>query len=385
MAWTGWRGPQRDARVSWLPPKLADNLRVLWRVKLSSKTLAGVAADDKRVIVADREAGDTVDCFRCLDAITGNELWAVRYPALGKLDYGNSPRATPLIHKPYVFLYGAFGDLHCVELATGKVVWHLNLRDEFSASDKLIWGTTSSPLMVDGKLIVNPGGSDASLVALRPDSGDVIWQTRGRPAAFASFVVAAPGGKRQIIGYDKTTLGGWDVETGKRLWELVPPAENDFNVPTPVVAENHLIVSTENNGTRMYGFDDTGRILPEPLAVNDDLAPDTHTPVLVGTRLFGVWQGLYCLDLKDELKQRWLSEENVFDDYCTLVATQNRLLVLALDGTLLLFDTEADEPSIVGRSKLFEKERGCYSHPALVGHRLYVRGSEEIIAIDLKD
>jgi outer membrane protein assembly factor BamB len=324
-----------------------------------------------------------MDCFRCLDARTGKERWALPYVAQGRLDYGNSPRATPLIAGQYVFLYGAFGDLHCVELNTGDIVWQKNLRLEFGADDKLIWGTTSAPLIVDGKLIVNPGGSEASLVALQPDTGDVVWKTSGRPAAFASFILATIAGKVQLVGYDKTTLGGWDPATGTRLWELTPPGPEDFNVPTPIFVENHLIASTENHGTRMYAFDEAGRINPQPVAVYEDLAPDTHTPVAVGGRLFGVWQGLHCLDLRDGLKLKWLSEENGFFDYCTLVASEDRLLTLTLDGTLLLFDTTAAEPKIVGRCKLFEKDGGCFSHPALVGDRLFVRGSREIIAVDL--
>jgi len=34
---------------------------------------------------------------RAFDKDTGKVLWSVRYPALGSLDYGNSPRATPVI------------------------------------------------------------------------------------------------------------------------------------------------------------------------------------------------------------------------------------------------------------------------------------------------
>jgi len=56
----------------------------------------------------------------------------------GKLDYGNSPRATPLIDKGKVYLLGAFGDLHCVNLADGSVVWKKNIVREYNA--KLVAG-----------------------------------------------------------------------------------------------------------------------------------------------------------------------------------------------------------------------------------------------------
>ena len=85
--------------------------------------------------------------------------------------------------------------------------------------------------MVDDKLIVNPGGKDAGLVALDMGTGEVIWKTPGEPAAYASFVSASFGGERQIVGYDKTSLGGWDLATGERLWTLVPPNATTSTCP----------------------------------------------------------------------------------------------------------------------------------------------------------
>ncbi len=52
-------------------------------------------------------------------------------------------------------------------------------------------------------------------------------------------------------------------------------------------------------------------------------------------------------------------------------------------GELLLFDTRASDGAPLARLQLFEGEAGVYSHPALVGERLYVRGSAEICRIDL--
>jgi hypothetical protein len=73
--------------------------------------------------------------------------------------------------------------------------------------------------------------------------------------------------------------------TGQRLWTLQPEHRGDFNVPTPIVRGNHLWLTTENNGTRRYQFDETGKISPKPISANFDLASDTHTPVLAGSRI----------------------------------------------------------------------------------------------------
>jgi outer membrane protein assembly factor BamB len=327
---------------------------------------------------------DTVDLFRCLSAADGKEVWARRTPAAGNLDYGNSPRATPLVHDGHAFLLGAFGDLACVDLATGKARWSLNVRDEFDATDERKWGVCDSPLIADGKLIVAPGAKDAALVALDPRTAKTVWKTPGKPAGYGSFIAAKFGGVLQIVGHDAETLGGWDAKTGKRLWTVKPERGGDFNVPTPIVVGDKLLVTTENNGTRLFAFHADGTIDPKPVAVNKRLAPDTHTPVVVGGRVFGVWNRLFCLNLKDGLKAVYDENAQAYSGYCAAVATGERVLVVSKTGELILLDACADEYTELGRlAALGGDEKGVYAHPAFVGTRVYLRGAASVVCLDL--
>jgi outer membrane protein assembly factor BamB len=279
-------------------------------------------------------------------------------------------------------LLGAFGNLRCVHLADGKLIWERNLPHEFKAALPT-WGMCSTPLVVDDMLVVNPGGPDASLVALDCGTGHTRWTTPGVPAAYSAFICGVFGGRRQIVGYDRQSLGGWDVETGARLWQLVPPTEGDFNVPTPVAVDGGVLVATENNGTRLYRFDGSGRIIPKPACEFAELAPDTTTPVLTSGRLFGTHGGLFCLDLKKGLKQLWFRDDAALGDHASLVADDERVLVITLAGELILLDARADTCRILSRLRLFDHDVEVYSHPALAGTRLFVRGSSSVICVDL--
>ena len=227
--WTGWRGPDRNGISVDVPKTLPSKPRILWKRPLTGPGLSGVVVAANRVIVADKDADDKNDIFRCLDADSGKELWALSYPASGDMDYTNSSRATPVIYHELVYLLSAFGDLHCVKLTNGEVVWKRNIVQDLGA--KLPhWGMCASPLLVDGKFIVSPGARDASLAALNPQTGKLLWKTPGRAPAYASLIVGTLGGVKQIVGYDEVSLGGWDPATGKRLWELVPEIDGDFNL-----------------------------------------------------------------------------------------------------------------------------------------------------------
>lgn len=375
-AWPDWRGPRRDAQSADVPQELPAEKRLLWARTLTGPGMSGMAVDAGRVVVTDKDLDLKRDVFRCLDADTGRQFWSLSYPAPKEMDYTNSPRANPVVAGGLVYLLGAFGDLHCVRLEDGEVVWKRHLLDDFGA--KLpTWGMCSTPLVAGDKLIVNPGAKDASVVALDRLTGEVLWSSSGEPPGYSSFILAALGGRRQIVGYDAVSLGGWDPETGERLWQLTPEWEGDFNVPTPIVVGDRLLVSTENNGTRLYGFDDRGRIVPQPLATSEDLAPDTSTPVVLDRLVFGNYGALVCLDLDDGLAMLWESDDDPLIDYCSFIAGNGRVLVTTQSGKLYLVRADKNGFDSISTLELFDDvadtEREVWSHPSLVGNRLYVR------------
>jgi len=382
-SWNGWRGNRRDAYCASLPAVLPRQVETRWSRALSGAGLGGVAATREFVVVGDRDLEDTSDVFHCFQAENGATVWTLSYPATGELDYGNLPRATPLIEGEHAYLYGAFSDLTCVKLLTGQIVWQKNLHAEYGTVAKFVWGTCASPLIVDDKLIVNPGAADAAIVALDPLTGEELWRSPGPPPAYGSFLAAELGGRLQVIGHDRQALGGWDVATGVRLWTLKMPLADDFNVPTPVQYGSQLLITSENNGTRLYRFDSHGVIDPTPVATNEDLAADICTPVVVGRRGFCVWGSLYCLDLDQGLATLWAAEEPAAQIYASVIGGPDRVMVIGAGGELILIDANSDRYEVVSRLKVFQQGAELYAHPALVGNRLYIRGENSLACVDL--
>ncbi len=354
---------------------------MVWEVKLAQPSLGGIAATSHHVVFGDRDLDDFQDVWRCVDAKNGERIWELAYLAIGKLDYGNSPRTTPLIDGRRVFLFGALGDLHCLELATGKTLWKRNVREDFQAKGELPWGYCGSPLLADGKLILNPGAAKASLVALDPASGALLWKTPGERPSYGSLIVAELGGKRQIVGHDGTSLGGWDVNDGRRLWRVKPHFPGDFNVPTPSVVGGKLLVATENNGTRLFRFRQGGIIDPTPVATNRRVKPDMSSLVVVGSRAFCVHKLLETVDLGEDLKLLSRIRHPSLADYGSILATDDRLLVTG-KGKLLLF-TVQDKPQLLSEVTTFREAVEPYSHPALAGKKLFVRGETSLKCFSL--
>jgi outer membrane protein assembly factor BamB len=367
-----------------LPNKLPEKFEIVWQKKLAGVNgLAGIAATREYVVLADRDELDSGDLFQCFAAKDGKLLWEIIYPAPGDLDYGNSPRATPLIHEKQVFLFGAFGHLTCVNLADGEIVWECELPIEFDV-ELPTWGYCASPLIVGDKIIVNPGAKDASLAALDIKDGNIAWQTPGRGVAYGSFLLAKFSDRQQIVGRDALMLGAWDPQNGQLIWELKLPQREEFGVPTPIQYGNKLIVADENNGTRIFGFDAQGKIIAEPEASNVDLAPDTSTPIIVADRIYGCWDKLFCLDTKQQLKSVWSSDDAAFAHHVTLIGGRERVLLLGNRGELILLDVAGDEPRIVSRSNQFAEREETYSHPAIAGRKMYLRVGRTLYCANLE-
>lgn len=392
--WTGWRGPERTGRADWLPDQLPEKPTIVWSRPLARNGLGGIAATRTHVVLGDRDDADGQDVFRCFDADTGDVVWEVEYNAPGDLDYGNSPRATPLIHNGRVILLGAMGDLHCVELATGETRWRRHLVQDFAVPKAALsaWGYCYSPLIADDRLVVSPGAPDAAVVALDPVTGGEIWRTPGKPAGYGSFVAAMVGGRRQVIGFDAESLGGWEVATGRRIWDWKPPVGGGFNVPTPVLVPGksvRVLISNETDGTLLFSFNEDGRLLAESAASSGDLSAEMATPVVIGRHVIGTQDRLVALDAGDALRTLTAIEEPSLATYAAVIAGPARVLTVGNGGRLTLYDVAQDGCRVNSTTTVLpvndSSDLRCpiYSHPAIVGPRLYIRGSHEIVCVDL--
>lgn len=380
--WPQWRGRYRDGQAEWLPNSWSPPKKA-WQNPLPSAGVGAVVGTEDFVIVSSRDIADQVDVFVCLDTETGVRLWEQAYPAPGKLDYGNSPRAAPLISDPYVYTLGAFGHLHCISLDTGKPVWSKHLVDDLGGI-RPDWGYTASPLIVDGKLILQPGGDQNAIVALDSESGEVVWATPGRKGAYASPIVRQHSGMQQILNYDFLAMNAWDAATGKLLWEEIPPADSDFNVPTPVLFDDQLILTSENNATRLFEFDpQTSQ--PKLRFKFEELAGDTHSPVRLGRFLAGVHEDLFLLDVDHGLQLFTKFTDPLLTSYTTLIACHDRLLVCCENGTLILLQLSGGELVELGRISTQSERVQILAHPAVVGRKVLIRTIKGIEAWEFEE
>jgi outer membrane protein assembly factor BamB len=369
--WARYRG----ATVPELPQSLPKGKwEPLWKMAMSDECHAGIAVADGVVVVPDR--GDGHDFYRAYDAVTGKQLWENKYPNEREMDYGPGPRATPLIYKGKTYVVSAFGEAYCFDLKTGKEVWKKNYSD-YGGSDPGMWGYCTSPIEVNGKVILFP----SDLVAVDPDTGKEAWRGSASGPSYATPIVGKFGGVEQIVGFDGGSLNGWDAKSGKPLWNKSVSTGDGFIVPSPVVVGDKVFFSHAGEGAKLFSFDADGKIANEPAGENADLNPDTLSPAAIGNFVLGPSAGLMCLDAKDGLKQLWLEDkDDVLSGAQHIVPGKELVLVFSDSGSVALVKIGAERPTVLGSHKIYG---GSFSFPAVANGRLYVRDSSHLYCYDL--
>ena len=346
---------------------------------MPSQGVGGVAASDELVVVSSRDRSDTRDVFFVLDALSGTLVTRLEYAAPGELDYGSSPRATPILTRDAIYLQGAMGHIHCIDSVSGEILWKKHLVEDLGGI-RPIWGYCASPLLIDGRLIVQPGGLHSSIAALDAETGSVLWATPGRKTAYASPVVDTRATITQVIAFDEDSLGGWSIDDGRRLWEMKPAVHGDFNVPTPLLLQDRIVLVSENNSVRIHSIDESGVVSPKPIAESDALAGDSHTPIALGDWLVGVDGDLKVLDTNDGFSNLGTFSDKSLSKYCSLIADNDRILVACGNGTMILLRFDSKDVQELGRFSAIDDGGELLAHPALVDGVLYIRGTTWIDA-----
>ena len=140
------------------------------------------------------------EAITAYDVETGRELWAFTYAALfDEVLGGLGPRATPVYHDGLVYSLGANGDFYCLSAKTGKSKWFKNILTDNGAHN-IHWAMSGSPLIVDEKVIVTPGGADGkSIVAYNRLTGEPVWRSLSDRAGYTSPILATLAGRKQIV------------------------------------------------------------------------------------------------------------------------------------------------------------------------------------------
>lgn len=385
--WTQWRGPTRDGSVSGknVPAKWPETFARAWRVEVGEGYSSPVV-DRGRVFVHSRR--DPEEIVTGINLADGKIVWQQKYQAVfNKNQYAvqmaKGPNATPLVMGDRLYTLGVTGILNAWEAGAGRLLWTRDFSKEIDTS-KLFCGTAASPIVIDGRIVVQVGSDvhGGQILALNHATGATEWEWRGLGPGYASPVVIDLGGMRHLVTMTEGSIVGLDAKSGKELWSVPFPDEWHENITTPLWTGTHLVVSGTRAGTHAYSLSQTaGKWQAIEAWKNADVAMYMSSPVFGDGLIYGHSsrkKGQFvAVDAKTGTL-KWATEGRA-GEHASVLLTPQHVIFLTNGADLIVAKRATDA---FAEEKRYEvAEAATFAMPVLLGSNLLIRDATGLMLL----
>ena len=420
--WPQFRGPQASGVATGAPtpttwnvenninirwktpiPGLAHSSPIIWDDRAYVQTAHAIGSAALKVglygnIESVEENEDQSWRLLAIDKTTGAIVWDTlalkRKPRVKRHTKATHCNSTPATDgKHIVAIFGSEG-LYCFD-NDGKLIWNRDLGPMDSGYYQVKtaqWGFASSPVIFEGKVIIQCDVQESSFVAAFDlKDGSELWRTaREDVPTWSTPAVHQSANRTQIILNGWHHSGGYDLATGRELWTL--SGGGDIPVPTPVFGQGYVYLTSAHGKyrpMRAVRLDAKGDITPDSVSSTNDFIVWTHarrgnymqTPIVVGNQLYGC-HDLGILSCFDAATGTLHYQERLAKGRTGFTASP------VSDGNHLYFTSENGEVYIVPARDQFsiktvnELGETCLATPAISEGVLYFRTRHHLIAIE---
>ena len=331
---------------------------------------------------------DPDEIVASINLADGKVLWQQKYQATFQknqyaVEMAKGPHATPLVAGNRLFTLGVTGILNAWDTATGKLLWTRDFSKSIDTS-KLFCGTAASPLIVDGRLVVQIGSDTqgGQVLALNPATGITEWEWRGAGPGYASPVVIDLNGSKQIVSMTEGSIFGLDGKTGKELWSVPFPDEWHENIATPLWTGTHLDrLRYTTRHTRLRVEANRRQVGSDRIWKNPDIAMYMSSPVYGDGLIYGHSSKkkgqFFALDAKTGVV-RWTTEGRE-GEHASLLLTPQHVIFLTNGADLIV--AKRDTPAFAVERRYEVAEASTFATPVLLGSNILVRDATGLILL----
>ncbi|MFH1719857.1 MAG: PQQ-binding-like beta-propeller repeat protein [Planctomycetota bacterium] len=385
--WPQWRGQRRDGisdEIGLLPNWPEAGPKLLWKIDgLGTGWSSPIVTGDKLYITGD--LGDDMVIF-AFD-LNGTALWKASNGRPWKGSYPGA-RACCVFSEGRLYHMNAHGRAACLDAASGEELWAVDILERFMAKN-ITWAI-SECLLVDGpRVIVTPGGKDTLIAALDKTDGRTVWTSEplgNDRTSHCSPILFRHAGRRVIANCSSAHGFGVDADTGELLWTVPLRNPHGTNISTPVYGSGLIFFVTPyaELGRAYRLVADKEGIAAEHIWTSP-LDTVTGGGVLVDGTLFAAgykeskwWFGVDWQTGRTKYELKDLTTG-------AAIYADGRLYCLDERGRVALLKPESNSLQIMGRFDMVSKNvRDAWAHPVLLDGRLYLRYHNILRCYDVK-
>jgi len=282
--------------------------------------------------------------------------------------YEGGPGSTPTVDGRRVFTISKWGDVFCLDAATGAVLWQRDLRQDGVKPNR--WGFAGSPLIWGDRVILNAGTAG---IALDRASGRIAWSNGTNAAGYASPKRFVSGGRESVLIFAATNLFALQPQSGRELWRQPWETDWDTNNSDPLTYGDHIFISSFSHGCGLFSVQN-GK--PAMIYTNKVMHSHLSPGVLLGEYLYA-FNGeakketdFRCVHVPTG-ELRWTRTDPAFG---SLIMADGKLIVLSDKGELLIAEASPSAFTPLARAKVLSGV--CWTPPALADGQLYVRNAK---------
>jgi outer membrane protein assembly factor BamB len=279
------------------------------------------------------------------------------------------------------FLYVSFGSfgIYCYDLE-GRLQWQ---RDLGRLNSRLGWGEAVTPVVHGDALLLNwDQETESSLVCLDARTGKSRWRTaRDEKTSWNTPLVVQDKGRDQVIVNGTNLVRGYDLQTGKVLWECGGMTVNA--IPSAVAADGIAYIMSGYQGSAAVAVD-LNASYGGTAAVRwryGKGTPYVPSPLLTGGRLYFTHANNAVLTILDAQGGKPVLDRERLPGLATLYASPveaaGRVYVVDREGTTLVMEQD-DRLKVLAINRLGD---GVDASPAIAGRQLFLRGQNFLYCI----
>jgi outer membrane protein assembly factor BamB len=382
--WPQWRGPNRDGlsrETGLLKSWPSGGPPLIWKAEGLGEGYASFSIAQGRLYTMGQH-GEKTSVY-AFDAATGKKLWEAEAGGSFRERRGHGPRATPTIDGDRIYAQAGDGTLVCLDAASGKRIWGYNVVRKFGA-EVIHWGISESPLIDGDRVIINPGGQGASIVALNKKTGDLVWKSQSDEAGYSSAIVFDLGPTRHIVAFTGEGVVGLAARNGELLWRYDKVSNRTANIATPIYRDGYVFVSSAySTGCALLKLSASGGgVKASEVYFSREMQNHYSSSVLVGDHLYGYSNAILT-------SMRFLTGEVAWRDRSvgkgSIVYAEGRLYCLGENGTVGLVEATPEAYKEVSRFQIPRtSEFPVWSQPVVANGRLYIRDQGTLYSYNVK-
>ncbi len=386
--WPAWRGPSRDGicrEKGLLRDWPKDGPKLLWKATGLGIGNSGPAIVGNVLYMMGEKDGQ--EWVMALDvAHQGKQLWAV---SLGPMVFDDKshpgPRTTPTIDGDRLYVLGIGGDLVCMDVKDGRILWRRNVVKDFGGIQPR-WGYGES-VLVDGPWVVcTPGGAKNTIAAINKTDGKLVWGSPiGDPCAYASVIKVVIGDTPQYVNLEQKGVIGVAAKDGKFLWRYDAPATKQANCSTCIWQGDTIFAASA------YGVGGgLTRIQPSPdgftakeVYFKKEMQNHHGNMILLDGFLYGCHNPnvLTCMDFATGTT-RWTDRSS---GKCSLLEAEGRLYCRDETGPISLVEATPEGFRLHGRFNQPDRSKSPAWPPLVIANGvMYVHDQDVLLAYDVR-